>query len=119
MRRHLAIVATCIATLGLLLGVDAVTGSASAPTATPKVATIVISNFTYTGTLTVHPGVRVRVENHDTTTHTATNPARHFNTGPIPPGGARAFTAPTVVGDYSIRCNFHSFMRGHLHVVAP
>lgn len=119
MRRHLAVLATCIATLGLLLGVDAVTGSASAPKTQPKVATIVISNFTYTGTLTVHPGVKVRVENHDPTSHTATNPRNKFDTGTIPSGKARSFIAPTKVGNYQIRCNFHSFMKGTLHVVAP
>jgi plastocyanin len=119
MRRHLAIIATCIATFGLLLGLNAVTGSASTPAAKPKVATIVISNFTYTGTLTVHAGVRVRVENHDTTSHTATNPGGHFNTGTITPGGFKTFTAPSTVGTYLLRCMFHSFMKGKLHVIAP
>ena len=117
MRRYLAIFATCIATLGLLIGVDAVTGTAAAPPA-KVVPTIVISGFQFSGALTVKPGVRVRVENHDSFTHTLTSNAHKFNTGMIPGGKARPFTAPTVVGDYPFHCNIHSTMTGTLHVRA-
>jgi plastocyanin len=117
MRRYLAIFAACIATLGLLVGVDAVTGSAATP-ATVAVPTIVISNFQFSGALTVAPGVRVRVENHDSFTHTLTSNAKKFNTGMIPGGKARPFTAPTTVGDYPFHCNIHSTMMGVLHVRA-
>jgi plastocyanin len=117
MRRYLAILATCIATLALLIGVDAVTGTAAAPPA-PKIATIVISNFTYSGTLTVPPGARVRVENHDSFSHTLTNNGNKFDTGVIPAGKARAFIAPRKVGNFKFHCNIHSSMMGTLHVRA-
>lgn len=117
MRRYLAVLVTSALALAVLLVVNSVAADSATPT--PKVATIVIQNFTYTGQLTVHPNQRVRVENHDTTSHTATNPGNVFNTGTIPPSGARGFYAPKRVGNFKIRCLFHSFMAGTLHVVAP
>jgi plastocyanin len=116
MRRYLAIFAACIATLALLIGVDAVTGSAAAPT--PKIPTIVISNFTYSGALTVKPGVKVRVENHDSFSHTLTNNGGVFDTGIIPGGKVRSIIAPKRVGNFKFHCNIHSTMTGVLHVVA-
>ena len=117
MRRYLAIFATCIATLGLLLGVDAVTGTAATP-AKAALPTIVISNFQFSGALTVKPGDKVRVENHDSFSHTLTSNGMKFNTGVIPPGTARPFTAPGNVGNYGFHCNIHTTMTGTLHVRA-
>lgn len=119
MRRYLALFATCIATLGLLVAVDTVSGNAAAPQSTKSPAVITITNFTYTGQLTVTPGQTVKVVNGDGFSHTATNPLGKFDTGTIPSGTFKTFIAPKKPGRYGIKCNFHASMKGTLRVMKP
>jgi plastocyanin len=100
-----------------LLTVNAVAADSAPPT--KLVPVITISNFQYTGALTVRPGQTVKVTNADGTNHTFSNPKNKFDTGTIAPGTSKKFVAPRRVGNYKVICHFHSFMAGTLHVVAP
>ncbi len=64
------------------------------------------------------PGVRVRVENHDSFAHSLTSDKGKFGTGVIPGGAARPITAPTTIGNYGFHCKIHTTMTGVLHVRA-
>jgi plastocyanin len=78
---------------------------------------IVISNFIYTGTLTVKPGEKVNVTNKDAKPHTVTDKAGKFDSGNIPAdGGTGTFTAPTAPGTYNLICKYHPRMAGKLTV---
>lgn len=91
------------------------TASPATPSASPQ---IVISNFAYTPEdLTVHPGQRVTVVNHDSVAHTVTaNPGGPFDTGPIQPGASATFTAPATTGTYPYVCTIHASMHGTLTI---
>ncbi|HKT04071.1 MAG TPA: cellulose binding domain-containing protein [Rugosimonospora sp.] len=90
----------------------AVSPSASGPAA----PLIVITNFTYTGDLTVPPGVTVTVRNADPVIHTLTAVDGSFTTPVIQPGTTATFVAPSTPGNHAIKCKIHSFMSGTLVV---
>jgi plastocyanin len=79
---------------------------------------IVISGFTYSGTLTVKPGQKVTVTNQDSVMHTLTDKKSHlFDTGDIAAGGGKGtFIAPTKPGSYPFGCAIHPDMQGTLIV---
>ena len=79
---------------------------------------ILISNFAYTGSLTVKPGQTVSVTNEDATQHTLTDVTPGgFSTGTIEASGAtREFTAPAQPGSFPFVCRFHPTMKGTLIV---
>jgi plastocyanin len=58
----------------------------------------------------------VTVTNKDSVTHTLTGSSGGFNTGDIPPGRSKTFTAPTRAGTYPYLCNIHQYMTGTLTV---
>lgn len=85
--------------------------SASAPD------TIVIKNFTFSpATITVAPGVTLTVHNEDQSTHTVTATGHSFDTGDVPGGATRTFTAPSHPGRYPYICGMHQYMTGTLIV---
>jgi plastocyanin len=93
--------------------------SASTPATQPRGSVqIVISNFAYQPMdLTVDPGQKVTVVNHDSTAHTLTATSDHaFDTGRIDGGATGSFTAPTTPGSYPYICTIHQFMHGTLTV---
>jgi plastocyanin len=79
-------------------------------------ATIIIKNFAYhPDRLTVSPGELIKVENHDSVTHTLTSDSgdtAHFNTGYIHPGQTVYIHAPRKPGTYPYLCLIHQFMTG-------
>jgi plastocyanin len=103
-------------------GTHAPTGpAASGPAGATQPAsgpTITISNFGYTGALTVTPGATVTVVNRDSVAHTLTDKQTHaFDTGNIAgSGGTGTFTAPTKPGSYPFGCTYHPEMSGVLTV---
>jgi plastocyanin len=105
-----------------LLGVGLVGGgaeaeAAAAPAAKPKPALIVISNFEFTGQLTVLPGETITVKNADLAPHTLTAVDGSFTTAVIQPGKSATLKAPKKVGAYAITCKIHPHMTGTLTVV--
>jgi plastocyanin len=97
--------------------------SSSAPAASSAATTasgITISNFAYSGTMTVKAGQKVTVTNNDTVAHTLTDKATHkFDTGNINGnGGTGTFTAPSKPGTYKFGCTYHPNMAGTLTVTA-
>lgn len=80
-------------------------------------ASLTISNFTFTpASLTVRPGARITVANHDTTAHTTTaDNGQSFDTGDIDPGSS-ASLALSKSGTYRYHCSIHPFMHGTLVV---
>jgi plastocyanin len=78
---------------------------------------LTISDFKFApASLTVGPGVRITVANHDSTAHTATaDSGQSFDTGDIDPGSSATFTV-TKAGTYSYHCSIHPFMHGTLVV---
>jgi plastocyanin len=93
--------------------------SSSSPTSTSapaSSATVTIRNFAFIpATLTVSPGAVVKVVNEDQVTHTLTANGQ-FDTGDIPAGQSKTFTAPNAKGSYSYICSIHTFMKGTLVV---
>jgi plastocyanin len=79
-------------------------------------ATIIIKDFAYhPDRLTVSPGELIKVENHDSVTHTLTSDsgdAAYFNTGYIHPGQTAYIHAPQKPGTYPYLCLIHQFMTG-------
>jgi plastocyanin len=107
-------------------------GGSSAPAATSSAATssapgssaaatsggITISNFAFSGQLSVKAGATVTVVNNDSVAHTLTDKATHlFDTGNLPAGGGKGtFKAPTKPGKYPFGCTYHPNMTGTLTV---
>jgi len=90
------------------------TGGSGTPSTT---ATITIKNFSFSPSrLTVSPGERITVTNHDSVTHTLTATDMTFNTGDIASGSTVTFTAPRTPGSYGYECLIHQFMTGTLVV---
>ncbi|HUR25915.1 MAG TPA: hypothetical protein VM327_07890 [Candidatus Thermoplasmatota archaeon] len=82
-------------------------------------AVIRIEHFAYSpNPLIVAPGATVLVTNVDQEAHTATGSAGSFDTGNIPGGGSKSFTAPTAPGQYAYTCAYHPGMSGVLQVNA-
>ncbi len=77
---------------------------------------ITIKESTFTGDLTVAPGVTVTVRNEDTVAHTLTAADETFSTGTIDPGKSGTFVAPSGVGAHAIGCRQHPTMVGTLTV---
>jgi plastocyanin len=110
--------------LGMALVLAACTsGSPSgAPTSTvsggsSKADAIIIRNFVFSpDSLSVAPGATVTVTNDDQVTHTLTATKGGFNTGDIPGGTSKTFTAPNKPGMYSYICSIHQYMTGTLVV---
>ncbi len=132
MRRHIAFVATT-AVAALLLASCSSSGATKTPTATTPAATasstagsgtaasaphITITNFAYSGDLSVKAGAKVTVTNNDSVAHTLTDKVNHkFDTGNIAgSGGTSTFTAPSVPGAYKFGCTYHPNMAGTLTV---
>jgi plastocyanin len=92
--------------------------SVSATATTAGAPQIVISNFAFSpDQLTVTPGQKVTVVNHDSTTHTLTATGnKAFDTGTIAGGATGSFTAPSAPGSYPYICTIHQFMKGTLTV---
>jgi plastocyanin len=94
-----------------LLILLAACGSSSglAKTTSPTSGGILISNSTYSGSMTVKPGQKVTVTNMDPTPHTLTNKRTAlFSTGTIKGGGGTGtFTAPLTPGSYEFWCILH------------
>jgi plastocyanin len=65
---------------------------------------------------TVAPGTTVTVTNKDGFDHTLTSKAGGFDTGDIPGGQSKTFTAPKKAGSYSYICTIHQYMTGTLVV---
>jgi plastocyanin len=93
---------------------------ASSSSATTKSGGITISNFAYSGTLTVKAGQKVTVTNNDSMAHTLTDKAtKKFDTGNIDGnGGTGTFTAPSQPGTYKFGCTYHPNMAGTLTVTS-
>jgi plastocyanin len=89
-------------------------GSSSSTGAT----SISIKNFMFSpSNLTVKPGAKVTVTNHDSVTHTVTATSKSaFNTMDIGAGKTVTFTAPTKAGSYPYICDIHPYMKGTLTV---
>jgi plastocyanin len=82
-----------------------------------KATTIVIRNFAFSpSSTTVTPGATVTVDNEDQVAHTITSSKGGFNTGDIPPGQSKTFTAPNTPGRYPYICSIHQYMTGTLTV---
>ena len=83
----------------------------------PKSGAITIANFKFSpGTLTVKPGSRVTVSNHDSAAHTATaDDGQSFDTGDISDGASATFSVAKA-GTYSYHCAVHPFMKATLVV---
>lgn len=108
-----------VLTLGLLaVGCGAQSHSAALSAATTKRPdTIVIDNFMFSPpVLTVSPGAKVTITNHDAATHTVTATGNGFHTVVVPPHATTTLSAPSKAGSYSYMCDIHEFMRGTLVV---
>lgn len=95
------------------------TSSAAANSSAPAAsAQISIKNFAFSpGVIKVRAGQTVTVKNNDSTTHTVTaTGSKSFDTGDIPAGGTKTFTAPSKPGTYPYICSIHTFMHGTLTV---
>lgn len=81
-------------------------------------ATITISNFAYSGTLTVTAGEKVTVVDKDSAAHTLTSKGSpKFDTGNVAgSGGTGTFIAPSTPGKYQFGCTYHANMAGTLTV---
>jgi plastocyanin len=78
---------------------------------------ITIHNFAFSPTtVTVAPGATVTVTNKDQVTHTLSATKGAFNTGDIPTGQSKTFTAPKTPGTYMYFCMIHQYMTGTLVV---
>ncbi|ALV38559.1 hypothetical protein AS200_14600 [Streptomyces sp. CdTB01] len=65
----------------------------------------------------MRPGEKITVVNKDSAAHTVTaTEGNAFDTGSIPGGKSRTFTAPSKVGEYAFVCTFHPNMKGTLIV---
>jgi plastocyanin len=96
------------------------TPAASSSTPAASGPTITISNFSYTGTLTVKAGTKITVVNMDSAAHTLTDKkSGKFDTGTVAgSGGTATFIAPNTPGTYQFGCSFHPAMAGTL-IVTP
>lgn len=96
----------------------AATSSATGSSAAATSGGITISNFAFSGQLTVKAGATVTVVNNDSVAHTLTDKATHlFDTGNLPAGGGKGtFKAPTKPGKYPFGCTYHPNMAGTLTV---
>jgi plastocyanin len=101
-------------------GSSAAGSSAAGSSAVSSAGGITISNFAYSGTMTVKAGQKVTVTNKDSMAHTLTDKVNHkFDTGNIPAnGGTGTFTAPTKAGTYKFGCTYHPNMAGTLTVTS-
>ena len=100
------------------------TASTSAPTSSSgssgsstRANAITIKNFSFSpSSVTVSPGATVTVTNKDSVAHTVTSSSGGFDTGDIPAGGSKTFTAPMKAGKYPYICSIHQYMTGTLTV---
>jgi plastocyanin len=99
-------------------GTSQATTSQSGGTPRPSSTNAVtIDNFAFSpATITVKPGTRVTVANHDSTAHTATSDdGSSFDTGDIDPGSSKTITL-SKAGTFAYHCNIHPFMHGRIVV---
>jgi plastocyanin len=92
--------------------------AASAP-ATPAPAaagTITITNFVFSGPLTVPAGATVAVTNTDSVDHTVTSDGLSQFNVQAPAGQTVMFQAPSAPGSYPFHCSIHPQMHGMLIV---
>jgi plastocyanin len=119
-RTIVTVVAAVVAAVLLLAGCGGTSGGGSTGSgSTPAAAdTISINNFAFgPATLTVAPGTKITVVNHDSATHTVTaTKNKAFDTGDVAGGKSTTFTAPTAPGTYAYICSIHQYMMGTLIV---
>ncbi|MDQ6642128.1 MAG: cupredoxin domain-containing protein [Actinomycetota bacterium] len=77
---------------------------------------IMIKNFAFAGTSTVHPGTKIMIMNMDSEAHTVTADTGKAFDVKVDPGKSVMLTAPSKPGTYAYHCNFHSSMHGTLKV---
>jgi len=114
-------VVTVMAAALLLAACGGGSSGSSAPTtssgSTQGGTTITISNFMFEPmAASVAPGSTVTVANKDSVTHTLTATGGQFDTGDIPGGQTKTFTAPMKAGTYHYICNIHQYMMGTIVV---
>jgi plastocyanin len=98
-------------------GTPSGTPASTASGGSAKANSIIIHNFAFSpNSLTVAPGATVTVTNKDQVTHTLTTTRGGFNTGDIPGGTSKTFTAPNTPGTYPYICSIHQYMSGTLVV---
>jgi plastocyanin len=68
--------------------------------------------------ITVAPGAKVMVSNHDATAHTLTATGGNFTTGRINGDMSASIIAPVKPGTYTYHCSIHAYMHGVLQVRA-
>jgi plastocyanin len=108
-----------LAALTLLAAVAALSGCSDdgGSSSQGNRASIVIKNFKFRPTsVTVSPGSRVTVANHDAVTHTLTATNKSFDTGNIAAHRTATFKAPSKSGSKRFMCAIHPYMRGTLKV---
>lgn len=116
--RRLSPALTGLLLIGFTVGCGVAYAAGTNVAAPAEAPVITITNFTYTGSLTVEAGATVTVRNADTAPHTLTAVDGSFTTPTINAGQSATFTAPKRVGSFAIKCNIHSSMSGTLTVVA-
>jgi plastocyanin len=98
-------------------GTPSGTPASTASGGSAKANSIIIHHFAFSpNSLTVAPGATVTVTNKDQVTHTLTTTRGGFNTGDIPGGTSKTFTAPNTPGTYPYICSIHQYMSGTLVV---
>lgn len=91
-------------------------GPAPAPAAASGGPTVQVANFAFApATIKVAPGDTVTWMNNDAIPHTTTSTDKHWNSGPIQPGGSFHVTF-TKAGTYEYACSIHPFMRATVAV---
>ena len=81
----------------------------------PRGAAITITNFVFTGPLTVPAGTSISVTNSDSADHTVTADDGTFDVK-VPAGQTVKFTAPMKTGSFAYHCTIHPSMHGTLIV---
>jgi plastocyanin len=89
---------------------------ATAKSAPPSAAQIVISGMQFGDQLTVSPGAQVAVSNKDSAEHTVTSDTAGKFDSEVEGGAQSTFTAPTTPGSYPFHCTYHPSMHGVLVV---
>jgi plastocyanin len=103
--------------LGAVVSLAACSSSSASGGSASHSDAISIQNFAFSpSSTTVAPGATVTVTNKDQVAHTLTATKGGFNTGDIPPGHSKTFTAPNTPGTYPYMCSIHQYMTGMLIV---
>jgi plastocyanin len=79
-------------------------------------ASIMIMDFTFSGTTHVAAGTKITIMNMDTEAHTVTADSGNAFDVKIDPGATVTLTAPSKPGTYAYHCRYHANMHGTLRV---